>query len=166
MRFTTNTSLDDTISIPREISIKTFGSQESAQVEQGEQSTIRNYYPSFSMNMQWDNQEDNNISCNLKGHIGCIVSLQSSDCSSQGSTVAIDPLDYRKDWTKELETDLTQCMTQNPELFVVPDEKIIDDNSLCSCLSEEYEMECDDNMTGLWDGENNDITIPDWIVSS
>lgn len=158
MRFTTNTSVNETMSIPREISIKTLGSQESAQVEEGEQSSSRYYYPSFSMNMQWDNQEDNNISCNLKGCIGCVVSLQSSDCSSQGSTVEIDPLDYRKDWTKELETDLTQCMTHNPGLFMAPDEKIIDDNSLCSCLSEEYEMECDDNMTGLWDGMERIMT--------
>ena len=40
---------------------------------------------------------------------------------------------------------------------------IPDDNSLCSNLSEEYEMEADDDMAGLWDSEHHDILIPAWV---
>ena len=93
---------------------------------------------------------------------GCIVSLSSFDINntSMSTSMSIDPLDYRKDWSN----DLTMCISQHPQLFEVEEMRVIpDDNSLCSNLSEEYEMEADDDMAGLWDSEHHDILIPAWV---
>ena len=128
--------------------------------------------------MEWGRpQEDTIAICSLNDKInGCVVSLPSSDdCSTsddgEHSLIPLDPLDYRKDWSTELRTDLTMCISQNPGLFLIHEEKrivipVADDNSLCSHLSEDYKMDSEDNMTGLWDGEKHDIIIPDWVVES
>ena len=194
MKLTTTTTSDDmSFSVPKEIMIKTFVSEEQHQNQHQQQEiedrsmkgfankNIASFTPpscSITSGMDWEKslpQQESQMEFDDEPRFsGCVVSLPSSDCSSQDCTslISVDPLDYRKDWSKELfETDF------DPQLFVLNEERqaqfqqqqtksmrtISDSNSLCSCLSEEYEMDSDDNMTGLWDGEKHDISIPEWV---
>jgi hypothetical protein len=180
--------------IPKEIMIKTYETGEDHVVDDNmtdntrtsinttTTATITPLRPvSITTPMEWDPQESaeeqdtHRQSSRCDKYNGCIVSLPSSDCSS------MDPLDYRKDWSSELELDnnLTLCLAKNPDFFVVSDEEeddelkmeqkisdVSDDNSLCSYLSEDYDMDSEDHMTGLWDDEQHDITMPAWVTQN
>lgn len=120
------------------------------------------------------------LTCTIQG---CAVSLSSSsNCSSQDCSSLIqtiieeDPLDFRMDWSEELENDLKSCIKHNPELFLIADDRhyyTSDSNSLCSQLSEEYEMEDSDIVmtAGIWDDRQeqgqgqHDISIPACVSS-
>lgn len=154
METTSNKQSSDVISIPREITIEITASTHG-QCSSNNSSLMQS---SVSMAMQWE-PHDNSMPRYPTGFNGGVVSLQSSDCSSHESVLAsIDPLDYRQDWSKDIRNDLTHCIHQNPHLFQINDGHNIpsDNNSLYSCLSEEYEMECDQNLTGIWDEEMKD----------
>mmetsp|Transcript_2300 Transcript_2300/g.2781 ORF Transcript_2300/g.2781 Transcript_2300/m.2781 type:complete len:199 (-) Transcript_2300:153-749(-) len=182
------TSTERHLSVPKEILIKTSPEAgEDHVVDEKNTKTVSATMASVT-HMEWDLL--NNMSSSSRNHIqhhhrhqqhqvfsddtnGCIVSLSSSDTcnASMSMSMSIDPLDYRKDWSN----DLTVCMSQNPQLFMInktimEETKVVmsiipDDNSLCSNLSEEYEMEADDDMdmTGLWESEQHDILIPAWV---
>ena len=168
----TNCSSDMCMSIPKEILIKTFELGNDQAVSEERNSTVSHHHTMnprrYPTPMGWEQQTDFN---KLQGDqsrfeklSGCTVSLSSSDCSSHvTSSMPIDPLDYRKDWTVNIDNDITMCI---PELLLVQEEKEwSDNNSLCSYLSEDYEMDSEENMTGLWDGEQHDISIPDWVLA-
>ena len=154
----TEYSQDISPPIPREIVLHISQPPSTEKIVEG---SIIN---SFSITpMEWLSQETSETD----KFQGCAVSLSSSDCSSQDcSFIPVEecPLDFRMDWSEELENGLKSCMKQNPELFLVPEDKdTSDSNSLCSHLSDDYDMDSD--MTGLWDGEQHDIPIPAWVSS-
>ena len=109
-----------------------------------------------SKNTQERKLRDVDMSPQLNTDCLHVVSSSSSLCSSHGSLLMpIDPLDYRKDWSIEIDIDLTRCINQNPEVFlsVKEDERAFDINSLCSQMSEDYSMDSEEGVKGLWDGE-------------
>ena len=163
---------DIAFSIPKEIMIKRTSNRSPSSCISSDSSsysphTAEPNHPISPLGktvpMQWEVHKDLTINSDpsRKEVERCVVSLTSSDCSSSDCDErreepimldSADPLDYRQDWTR----DLTNCIDQNPQLFSINEgfqmNTCSDENSLCSCLSEEYEIEsvgC--RMEGIWD---------------
>ena len=160
MNYSTESTTDKTPLIPKEIVIHN-GSYTSRSSRSPLEQIVDGVANSFSITpLEWLSQETIQEG-SLQGHA---VSLTSSNVSSQECSLE-DPLDFRMDWSEELENGLKSCIKQNPELFLIDDYIISrDSDSLCSVLTEEYEM--DSVMSGLWDGEQHNISIPALVSNS
>lgn len=150
-------------SIPKEIIIYAASAESSSShIDDRKNVNDLSITDSFSITpVEWLSSRDNHKVQ------GCTVSLSSSsDCSSHDCSlnnpliVVEDPLDFRMDWSQELENEMKNCITDHPELFLVSNDDDYDDckdisdrNSLCSELSEDYEMESDMTAGMLWYGE-------------
>ena len=97
---------------------------------------------------------------------GGLISEDSDDVYSNSSeeNEHIIPLDYRLDWSEEMEDSLTTCLSSNPSLLIM-EEKINSsdcDNSLRS-VSDDWDMDSVVSVSTDQESFQHISNIPQWI---